>query len=105
MVLEFMQRGQLAAGDPSAFPVLFISSVMQVTPVLTAASALVKPLPRTVSTRTADASPAAYSNTDLCAWLTVRLAGKYEGRAGALHCVHWQCGQSLYGVALGLSIT
>lgn len=31
MVLEFMQRGQLTAGDPNAFPVLFISSVMQVT--------------------------------------------------------------------------
>lgn len=30
LVLEFMQRGQLAAGDPNAFPVLFISSVMQV---------------------------------------------------------------------------
>ena len=30
VVLEFMQRGQLATGDPSAFPVLFIGSVMQV---------------------------------------------------------------------------
>ena len=30
VVLEFMQRGQLAAGDPNAFPVLIIGSVMQV---------------------------------------------------------------------------
>ncbi|KAK9821432.1 hypothetical protein WJX81_004949 [Elliptochloris bilobata] len=28
-VLEYMQRGQLAAGDPNAFPVLRIASVMQ----------------------------------------------------------------------------
>ena len=40
MVLEFMQRGQLAAGDPNAFPVLFISSVMQVTALLLASRTL-----------------------------------------------------------------
>ena len=30
VVLEYMQRGQLAAGSPDAFPVLHIASVMQV---------------------------------------------------------------------------
>ena len=29
VVLEYMQRGQLAAGSPDAFPVLRIASVMQ----------------------------------------------------------------------------
>ena len=74
MVLEFMQRGQLAAGDPNAFPVLFISSVMQVLAVPIASYLLLYVLLCTTSITFAYAS--AGNNLALIsrAWLPVRSA-------------------------------